>query len=349
MVIRIARSAPLLWRSPDSLQVGSSPNATRLEALNLAEQRLVRLLKSGVHTPDFGEVASGIGVADSAANQILSDLAPVLERASPHAKKSRGKPGDDDRLTPEFVSSAVAEIVRANLRYRVDGALVLRRRGETQVYLDTLDRSGLILARALAAAGIGRIVSADLEAVQVTDVGPDGYPARARFARRAQAAELILSQGYGLVETIFDRPHPSILGKTGLAILVAHGSLEPERHLKWLRMGIPHIALVFSDDGARVTRVVEGGGRPCLLCDDFERTDLDPAWPILAAQLQGYSVEFADTASRWMAASRAVRRILDFIDQRAEPSLTERNPGLLTGHPACSCALVPSGDVGKKP
>ncbi len=347
MVIRIARSAPLLWRSPDSLQVGSGQKATRLEALNLAEQRLIRLLQSGVHDPDFNEVAADVGVEAAQAKAMLHKLEPVLEREHRAAKPARGKPGDGDGLTPEFVTSAVAEIVRANLRYRVDGRLILKRRSTTQVYVETLDRTGLILARALAAAGIGKIVSGDCEAVQVTDVGPDGYPARTRFARRSQAAEIILTQGYGSVETVFDRPHPAVLGKTNLAILVAHGSLEPERHLRWLRMGVAHIALVFSDDGARVSPVVSG--RPCLLCDDFERADRDPAWPILAAQLQGYSVEFADTASRWMATARAIRRILAFVDGAELPDSRDRPATMATGHPDCACALVAGGDVGQKP
>lgn len=347
MVIRIARSSPLLWRSPDSLQIGSGQNATRFEALNLAEQRLIRLLQSGVHDPDFTQVAADVGVEASQAKAMLRRLEPVLEREQRPTKQARSKPGDVDRLTPEFVTSAVAEIVRANLRYRVDGRLILKRRSTTQVYLETLDRTGLILARALAAAGIGKIVSGDGEAVQVTDVGPDGYPARARFARRAQAAELILTQGYGVVDTVFDRPQPAVLGKTNIAVLVAHGSLEPERHLRWLRMGVAHIALVFSDDGARVSPVVTG--RPCLLCDDFERVERDPAWPILAAQLQGYSVEFADTASRWMATARAIRRILAFVDGAEVPDSLAREPARTSGYPDCACALVAGGDIGQKP
>lgn len=347
MVIRIARSAPLLWRSPDSLQIGSGQNATRFEALNVAEQRLIRLLQSGVHDPDFTEVAADVGVEAGRAEAMLHTLEPILERDNRVSKQVRRKAGDGDSLTPEFVSSAVAEIVRANLRYRVDGRLTLKRRSTTQVYLESLDRTGLILARGLAAAGIGKIVSGDGETVQVTDVGPDGYPARSRFARRAQAAELILTQGYGVVETVFDRPHPAILGKTNIAVLVAHGSLEPERHLRWLRIGVAHIALVFSDDGARVSPVVSG--RPCLLCDDFERADRDPAWPILAAQLQGYSVEFADTASRWMATARAIRRILAFVDRAELNETREAVPARPAGHPDCACALMTDGDVGQKP
>ena len=50
---------------------------------------------------------------------------------------------------------------------------------------------------------------------------------------------------------------------------------------------VPHLAVVFDDDGARVGPLVEPGAGPCLRCLDLGRRDADPAWPAIAAQLAG--------------------------------------------------------------
>ena len=333
MVIRIARSTPLLWRGPADVQLGSSAKAIKLQSLSEAEQRLLRLLQLGIHEPDFARVSADIGVEPRASRSILEAVRPSLEKGHPDAHEAE--------LSREFVESAIAEIARANLKHHIDGVEVLRRRSQSQVFVETLDRVGLMLARALAAAGVGSLVSTDTQRVAITDVAADGYPSRARFASRAEAAEMIVSQGFSPTKTRLVKPHPAVLGKSRVAVLVGYGSLPPERHQSWLRMGVAHLSVVFDDQGVRVSPLIRPGGRPCLLCLDHERTDEDAAWPLLAAQLTTTSPEFADTVSRWFGVARASQRIIEYID-----GFDGAMPVETGGHPRCSCALGAGGDDG---
>jgi len=349
MVIRISRSTPLLWRSPTEIQLGSAADSPRLAGLTEAEQRLLRLLQSGIHEPDFERVAADFAIDDRAQSRILAAVEQRLERQPPESLPGL-RSGDDVDLSQDFVDSAIAEIARANLEFRVDGRAVLEHRARQRVYLESLERTGLMVARALSAAGVGELVTTDSSKVVASDIGSDGYPARARFAQRGEAAELIVTQGYSPTKTRFTPPHPSVLASSRVAVLIAHGSIEPNRHQRWLRLGVAHIAVVFSDAGFWVSPMIRPGGRPCLLCFENQRTDDDESWPILAAQLARTSAEFADTASRWLAVSRVCEAVLDFID---EPfSEREGRPSQLSpsgAHPDCVCALGSGAEVGDKP
>ena len=72
---------------------------------------------------------------------------------------------------------------------------------------------------------------------------------------------------------------------TGLAVLVGHYALEPERHGHWLRRDVPHLPVVFSDSEVRIGPLVEPGEGPCLSCLELAHLDSDPAWAAIACQL----------------------------------------------------------------
>ncbi len=75
--------------------------------------------------------------------------------------------------------------------------------------------------------------------------------------------------------------------ETALAVVAATWVISPARHLPWLRGDVPHLAVVFDDNGARIGPLVEPGDGPCLRCLELARRDDDPAWPVIAAQLAG--------------------------------------------------------------
>lgn len=72
-----------------------------------------------------------------------------------------------------------------------------------------------------------------------------------------------------------------------LAVIAATWVVSPARHLPWLRADVPHLAIVFDDEGARIGPLIEPGDGPCLRCLELARRDSDPAWPVIAAQLAG--------------------------------------------------------------
>lgn len=106
---------------------------------------------------------------------------------------------------------------------------------------------------------------------------------------------------------------------TALAVIAAPWVISPGRHLPWLRADVPHLAIVFDDEGTRIGPLVEPGSGPCLRCLELARRDDDPAWPVIAAQLAGRP-----------AASRTPRAVHDAVALAAalvdDRILYARNP-----------------------
>ncbi|GAA2838720.1 hypothetical protein FB468_1040 [Leucobacter komagatae] len=71
-------------------------------------------------------------------------------------------------------------------------------------------------------------------------------------------------------------------------VIEVHRFLEPlGRTARWLRAGIPHLMLRFTDDAARIGPLVAPDGAPCHGCEGLHLTDADPALPAIASQLYG--------------------------------------------------------------
>ena len=144
-----------------------------------------------------------------------------------------------------------------------------------------------------------------------------------------------------------------------LAIAIGHYVLDPELHGLWLRRDIPHIAVVFTDTGASISQVVEPGAGPCLYCLQRHRTDADPAWPAISAQLWGQASttesallasEVAGIVSRAVLARLGRRRAASAhwstqIDvQTGEVSRERVRP-----HADCGCTGIESVSAAARP
>ena len=135
-----------------------------------------------------------------------------------------------------------------------------------------------------------------------------------------------------------------------LAIAVGHYVLAPQLHGLWLRRDVPHLPVVLSDTSTTVGPVVEPGIGPCLYCLQRYRTDADPAWPALSAQLWGrrspiestlVAGEIAGIASRaaltrLSAGHAASAHSSTEIDVRSGETTTR----LWQPHPECGCTGV---------
>lgn len=135
--------------------------------------------------------------------------------------------------------------------------------------------------------------------------------------------------------------------KPDLAVIVANHVIEPRRYIRWLSLDIPHLALVYTDTGARVGPLVEPESGPCLHCLAMDMTERDPSWPAIASQLLGQSAsserEPLVSVVAGLAARVAESRLLDGVNDLASATLSfdERS---LTGrrawhrqHPQCGC------------
>jgi hypothetical protein len=102
------------------------------------------------------------------------------------------------------------------------------------------------------------------------------------------------------------------------------------------------------------------GRTPCLRCLQLHRSDRDPAWPALSAQLVGSrrQVEACDIVLATLAASVAAGQVLAWLDSGGPGCLTDSPPtsagGVLeleldgprvrrrslAAHPACGCGAA---------
>ncbi|HSP51492.1 MAG TPA: hypothetical protein VLO00_01230 [Cryobacterium sp.] len=205
MTLRLDPRYPVVWRSPESIQVGVDHPLVVITAMSPGLERVVAALAVGV--PRSGALMIGRegGASDEAILELLRALRPAL------LVTAETLPG------PARLPEPAAEAPTP--RIHVDGA------GLTADLIRTL---------------IGTL---------------------------------------GLTPAAADTPG------TGLAVLVGHYALEPERHGRWLRRDIPHLPVVFSDGEVRIGPLVEPGAGPCLYCLELAHMDADPSWSAVACQL----------------------------------------------------------------
>jgi bacteriocin biosynthesis cyclodehydratase domain-containing protein len=117
--------------------------------------------------------------------------------------------------------------------------------------------------------------------------------------------------------------------------------------------GMPHLAASASEAIGVVGPLVLPGRSACLRCLDLARTERDPAWPLILAQLASQAAADplgCDTVLATMVAAQAAAQALAFLDQGAEAAAAVTNGTLelvLPGwqwrrrswhpHPRCGC------------
>lgn len=132
--------------------------------------------------------------------------------------------------------------------------------------------------------------------------------------------------------------------------------LEPlERAQRWVSTGQPHLLIAFTDRCIRVGPLVVGDGAPCHTCASLGALALDPALPIVAAQLASTDAPTESVAGvhlvatwasviigNWLAGDPAVHRM-----RTCFPMTEGRVDGVVqtesvNPHPECACAATNS-------
>jgi hypothetical protein len=103
-----------------------------------------------------------------------------------------------------------------------------------------------------------------------------------------------------------------------LAVLI--GIPDPELAARLMRERIPHLAVSASEAIGVVGPLVLPGRSACLRCLDLARTDRDPAWPLILAQLASRQADppACDAALAAAVAAHASAQALAFIDRPAQ-------------------------------
>ncbi|GAB4046913.1 TOMM precursor leader peptide-binding protein [Catellatospora paridis] len=306
-----------MWRDRHTVQLGTDPeHAVVLELAHRSAGRLLELL-DGSRTERV--LLAEMGRLGMRADDVREVLAALTEKGlvlPAHALMPAALPAQHRaRLADEAAALALRRTESVGTPARV-----LRRRAAARVIIAGAGPSTRLVATALLDAGVGKVglVAAPGEAATVS--GPAGDPAQgARTGTlRATDATFRVQVGYAV-------------------------------STRGTRRRVPHLALTVRDGVAVVGPLVPVTGGPCLHCLDLHRTDRDPSWPRLVAQLAQVAAggDPCPAATRLTAAGFAAAEVLAYLDG-GEPTTigtTVEINGVLpwrrrtwSPHPSCDCA-----------
>ena len=334
-----------LWRDHETLQLGIEPHhAVVLRGLTRADESVLDLLDGSRDVSDIVEAAAELGVDELSARRLLQILARA-NALDDGTLQPRGNERDRQRLAPDALTLALLD------RRPGVAAQALADRAASTVAVHGLGRIGSTVVGLLAAAGVGRVVCVDPRPVQAADLSPAGAVEQTADTRADDAVRRAEIR-YG-AERVVARADAA----PTLAIVAAGGSAPSPEVMAGVRE-VPHLLVHLRETSAFVGPLVVPGESTCWRCVQIARSDRDPAWPAIAAQLTGVTpaVEPADIALASLAASLAVAHALAWLD-RATVTRTARVPSIdgivefdlaalrlrrrtLRAHPDCGCGAA---------
>ena len=299
-----------VWRDRDTLQIGIDPR--RAVALTgMADAAWVISLLDG--SRDRAQVIAAArdrglpaGLADRvltllAAGGALDDFPAGTYRVLSRQLRAR--------LAPELAATSLAH------GYGDGGARALARRRGAHVRVLGGGRLEPAITAILAASGIGQVDGGDARPAEPAPAEPAlAQPPAARVpparARRARAGRG--QPGRGQAER-------ARVTRPDLVVLV--GVTDPELAVRLMQERIPHLAASASEAIGVVGPLVIPGRSACLRCLDLARTDRDPAWPLILAQLAGRQPDppACDASLAAAVAAQAAAQALAFTDRPDQP------------------------------
>ncbi|MDX6272809.1 MAG: hypothetical protein QOJ92_19 [Frankiales bacterium] len=327
------------WRDDHTLQLGLDPQrAVVLTGLDEVRVRWLDRLDGSCDRLAWMAGAMADGLTRSEAERMLAvlDDAGALEDASlPAGPLADLSSGERDRLAPDI----------AALSLLGEGAAVaIARRGAAVVEVRGLGRVGSALTALLAAAGVGHVVPVDPGTVQPGDSTPGGPQARDTGLARERAVRRAVQRTAPQA-----RLDPT---DSAPALVVLAGGSPAAAAAQLVRDGVAHLVAAVNETTGVVGPLVIPGVTACVRCLDLHRTDRDPAWPRLLAQLATppAAVAACDVVLATQVAATAAQQILVLLDSGGR-SLPESANGTLElvspgwrfrrrswpPHPACGC------------
>lgn len=302
-----------LRRGHGQVQLGLDPEVgVVLEGLTDAEVRLLEHLDGSLDEATAAAWAARHGIPAERVASLLGTL-----RAHSLTVEDPAHRLDLAGLAPAARDALRADAAALACAYRSpdDGYAVLGRRARRQVVVCGTGGLPAVLVQALRQAGVGQVRSGRYAAEEPASPAPGARP-------------------------------PDLVVLTGI------GAVAAEAASPWLRGGVAHLPVVLHGTSAEVGPLVVPGTGPCLRCVDLTRTDHDPGWPAVLAQLTPSAVAPAAEASGetslvFATAGLAAMTVLAALDGHPQrpgtswrlglpaPRLTEQ---VWPRHPHCGCA-----------
>ncbi|WP_406298369.1 ThiF family adenylyltransferase [Embleya sp. NBC_00888] len=332
-----------LWRDRQTLQLGLDPRrAVLVGGLDPTTTRFVEQLDGTRDLERTWELAERVGLARAHAEAVLNLLARegVLEDASGRPTPVPTLPHERARLGPDLTSLALLH------GSGEAGLAALDRRARAVVAVHGAGRVGAAVAGLLAAAGVGHVVPADRRPVRPGDAGPVAFGWDDERPRRETTVRAALRRSAPGVRCAL----PAGRGTPDVAVLVPEGRPDPEPGARLIRQRVPHLYADIRETTGVIGPFVLVGRSACGRCLDLARSDRDPGWPRLLAQLAaapGPGETPCDVVLATEVAARAALQVLTFLDGALPTTVDgtveiELPDGLTrrrswSPHPRCDC------------
>ena len=342
-----------VWRDRDTLQVGiDSRRAVALTGLGGAAW-LLSLLDGSRDRAQVIAAAADRGLPADLADRVLTLLAAAGALDDYPAGTLRAlTQAERARLAPELADASLAHGDTDG------GARILARRQAARIHVCGPGPIAPEITAILTRAGVAEAVcTSTWPGAPATRPRPPARATRPRSPRPAAAdgppppatrPTRSTSAGSRARELLAGRePRPD------LVVLV--GVPDPQVGERLMAHGLPHLVAAGIEAIGLVGPLVVPGRTACLRCLDLTRAELDPAWPLILAQLAGRQADPPACGAVLTAsvAALAAAQALLFVDRpgRAGPAwngtLELEVPGwqwrrrTWLPHPDCNCARRP--------
>ena len=349
MQVQIKPGLRRAWRGPSAVQIGLDTRlGTVVDGLPCDDRTLIEQLGTGIDEPREARSADPEPHGDRARElvRLLGDAGVLIRSRAGRAALARVGP-HRHRLAPD------AEVWSVVHEGAGDAWELLAARSLREVEVVGAGRTGASLATMLAAAGVGRVRVSDPGLVSPHDIAPAG----AGVADVGQPRGLVARQA---LHRLGHRQRQPVMGgaaasRPDLVIIVEHAVADAAAADSLLATDLAHLSVVIGEAGATVGPLVVPGRGPCLRCLDLHRTDRDPAWPQVLAQLLSGRTGAApeETSCASLTAALACLQALGHLDGVRRPAAAaatlevELPDGLISrrdwpAHPACGCHWPPA-------
>lgn len=326
---RLHPSLTRIWRDHCTLQLGITPDhAVLLGGLSPADIAVLRAMDGGRTTEQLREVAADEGADAASADHLVKTLLASNAVVDDHAFADRLREPDPDTASAALLSDEPDA-----------GHSVMTARHRAHVQVHGAGRIGSVVARLLAACGIGSVAVEDDALVSSSDLSPGGLDAGDIGIRRDRATRAHLPEPMAAA----DSPPDLVVLAPALGPLADTGD-------RFVRNGTPHLVAQVIETTGYVGPLVVPGESPCLRCVELHRTGNDSMWPLVVGHgaHRPPPAPACDAALSATVAALAASHVVAFLDGSAvasiggvvEISLPSGRPRRRSWstHPACGCA-----------
>lgn len=318
-----------IWNNESELRFGLNDEPQVLTEVSNAQERLINLLFQGIPEDQLNLIGESVGLS-------VLETASLVERLKPSLLNQHETTAGATALDVRF-----AEIIRIGFETNNTPESVLAHRAETVIQLRSLNRTGLLLIKALSEAGFCHFETLDYEFVRREDLGELSYQSSQLGISRLAAARELLAPHEGKVHLV--HPEARSKKKPKMIVLSAMHRINPSSYRE---LNNAHIAVEYGIAELRVSPVIVAGETPCLGCRDLWESESNPDWASVAIQLTARNDQLDDGAGLLLATAIAAKSICQYVDGSGLPTSEGFQVSLKTRavkgygwafHPNCSC------------